>query len=358
MNNKRFYPVLAALILFGGLSVCRAETYVLGDDQQWQAVSDDPQAQYMLAISRIKTAIESGDSSGALAMLEQLRIDHPLLAGADLDAFIEAEMYFANADWSKAVKQYQRFLGDYPDSVLYNAALERLYSLAAGFLAGQKQSLLWVFKVPAWDKGAELMRQVADKAGTAPLAHRAMKTLAEAQGRREKYMEAYQTWSEIADRWPSGDFGREALLAMAQTLHVAYRNPESDASVLRGALSYYEDFAKRYPATADQYEVQQIIATIREQMAYKKYHTGYYYERTDNVPAANLYYRQVIEDWPNTEAAALAQERLNAQQAGERLAAPKTAGRKLFQIGNEVLDNWFGLDAFLDLPSPDKNEEQ
>lgn len=354
--EKKKVSVLAAAVLVVWLSACPADTYVLGDDQQWTSASDDPQAQYLLAVSKVKMAVAAGDSSDATDALEELKRLYPDMAGPDLDAFIEAELAFAKANWSAALKKYQQFMINYPDSVLYNAAMERVYSLAAGFLAGQRQTLLGFLKVPAWDKGAELMREVADKAGTAPLAHRALKTLAQAQEKKSLHMEAYQTWSEIADRWPTGELGMEALLSMAQNLHVAYQDPESDATVLRGAMSYYEDFADRYPATADQYEVRQTISLIREQMAYKQYHVGYYYERTDNEPAALLYYQAVLEEWPGTEAAEMAADRIAAQRTGEGLDLPNTASRRLFMLGNVVLDSWFGLDAFLDLPSPEEGD--
>lgn len=350
MMNSRGIPVSAAiLIVLAAWNVCSADTYVLTEDQGWASAADDPQAHYLLAVSKIKMAIASGDSSDALETLEELKSQYPDLAGPDLDAFIEAELYYADTLWNKALKAYQQFLAAHPDSVLYPAALERIYSIGAGFLAGQRQTLLGFIKVSAWDRGAELMRDISDKAGTAPLAHRALKTLAEAQEQKSLYMEAYQTWAEIADRWPTGDLGSEALLSMARNLHIAYQDPESDATVLRGAMSYYEDFAQRYPETADQLEIRETIALIRQQMAYKHYHVGYYYERTDNEEAAHLYYRQVIEQWPGTEAAEMAADRL----AAEGLEIPNTAGRNLFKLGNAILDSWFGLDAFLDLPSPE-----
>ncbi len=356
MEYKGFYVLMAAAVFWGGMGVCPADTYVLGADQEWTNVSDNPETQYLPEISRIKSAIAAGDAADARDALEALRRDYPDMAGPDLDAFVEAEMYFADAKWTKAVRKYRQFLTTYPDSPLYRAALERLYAIGAGFLAGQKQTILGFLKVPAWDTGADMMQEVADKASTSLLAYRALKTLAQAQDRKKLYMEAYQTWAEIEDRWPGGEIGMEALVMMAQTLHTAYTDPESDASVLRGARTYYESFVQKYPEAAEDYKVAEIIDLIRQQMAYKQYHVGMYYDRTGNPQAAGLYYQQVIEKWPGTEAAMMAEARIQSLKSGEPFQGPNTAGRKLFRLGNAILDSWFGLDAFLDLPSPEKRE--
>lgn len=356
MKYKGIYVLMAAAVFLGGVGVCPADTYILGEDQTWTNMSDTPEAQYLSAVSRIKSAIAAGDTADAREALERLQQDYPDMAGPDLDAFVEAEMYFADAKWTKAVGKYRQFLAGYPDSPLYQAVLERLYSIGAGFLAGQKQTILGFLKVPAWDAGADMMQEVADKAGTSPLAYRALKTLAQAQDQKKLYEEAYQTWAEIADRWPTGEIGMEALLMMAQTLHTSYADPESDASVLRGAMSYYEDFAQRYPEAAEEYKISEIIGLIREQTAYKQYHVGVYYDRTGSPQAASLYYQQVIEEWPGTEAALMAAARIQSLKSGESFQAPNTTGRRLFRLGNVFLDSWFGLNTFLDLPSPENGE--
>jgi outer membrane protein assembly factor BamD (BamD/ComL family) len=42
---------------------------------------------------------------------------------------------------------------------------------------------------------------------------------------------------------------------------------------------------------------------ITEQLAYKEYATGQYYQRTGNIQSANLYYNMVVTNWPESAAA-------------------------------------------------------
>jgi len=57
-------------------------------------------------------------------------------------------------------------------------------------------------------------------------------------------------------------------------------------------------------------QIDQKLELIREQSAYKQYATGQYYERTDSPEAAQYYYKLVIDNWPETNAARMAQAKM------------------------------------------------
>jgi len=49
--------------------------------------------------------------------------------------------------------------------------------------------------------------------------------------------------------------------------------------------------------------VDEIIKQIEHQIADRNLKVAQYYEKTGYTLAANLYYDQVLNDWPNTQAA-------------------------------------------------------
>jgi len=317
-----------------------AQTWVLDPQAGWQDVADLPQGEYLTAISQIKQQLASGKSGDGVAALEQLKADFPELAGGDLEVFIEAEKIYAKRNLGKAGKLYKEFLDTWPDSPLQPAAMERYFSIGTAFLQGQKRTFLWVLRLPAFDDGVNIMRNIADKAGNSPIALRALQVTAENQERRKRFIEAYHTWAEIAARWPTGAEGRDALLRMARALHASYDGPDYDESVLRGAQSYFEDYMQRYPQIAEELKLSETLRLITEQLAYKQYEVGRYYERIGNQDAAHRHYRQVIEQWPDTGVAQMAAERLGPDT--EPPVKP-TFRRKLFNAAGGFLDNWFGL---------------
>ncbi|MEJ5258755.1 MAG: hypothetical protein WHS88_01025 [Anaerohalosphaeraceae bacterium] len=352
------------LAFFGLWAVCVlsvpgfcGQTFRLTPDSGWQEVSGSPEGQFLLKISEIKQQIEQGDRAAAERALDSLETDFPVFSGPDLTLYIQGEKQYIRNNWSKAAKQYKKCLTDYPDSPLQAAAAERLYSIGAAYMGGQKRPFLKIFRLPAYEEGEKILRDLADRWGRAPLAYRSLITIAENQERREQYLDAYQTWAEIADRWPTGESGRIALLRMAQTLHASYRSPHYDATVLRGASSYFEDYRKRYEASAAELGIEQTLEMIAEQQAYKLFFVGLYYERAEQTGAALMYYRKALDQYPQTRAARMAREHTSALEEGRSLLPPKSLRRKLADAGANFLDHWFGLGYVLDLPTGKEPKE-
>ena len=352
--NRLFKAFAVVMVVLGGF--CTAETYLLGTDQDWQNVADMPEGEYLLAVSKIKQQLSSGDKSAVTEALQQLKADFPDTDAEQVDAFIEAEQFYAKKKvWHKAAVRYKKFLDTWPDSVLYPAAIERLFSIGVAYMQGEKRRYIKVLSLPAFDDGADLMQDIADREGNSPMALRALTALAENQERRKKYFEAYQTWAEIATRWPTGKTAQEALLKMAQELHASYGGAEFDAAALLSAKSYYEDFISRYPQLAEELNMAEEIVLIEEQRAYKHYQTGDYYNRTGKPEVAKMYYGKVVSEWPDSKAAVMAQTRLIADAPP---AIEQTKRRKLFDLGNVFLDSWYGLETLQKKVTPSKNQEQ
>jgi outer membrane protein assembly factor BamD (BamD/ComL family) len=334
MQNRQWIVLLVLLT-----ACCwGAETLRLDPQGQWQNLTNDPQGQYILAISEVKQTLSGSSKGDAVKALKKLKADFKTIAGPDLDAYIAAETLYAKRNWSKSTKKFQEFVKNWPESPFYTSANERLFSIGTAFLNGQKRQVLWVVWLPAFDEGVKMMQDLSDRAGTGPMALRALTVLAETYEKKKMYPEAYEVWSEMNDKWPTGEIGEKSLLRMAQCLHAAYKGPHYDASWLVSAKAYYEDYRNRYPDKARTINADDTIGLIVEQQAYKNYTLARYYDKTDHRMAANLYYQYVLDTWPNTTSAPLA---LQGQQEGYHY--PDTVFRKTFIAGNKFLDNGFGF---------------
>lgn len=332
--------VLAAVLA----ATATAETWHLNPQSGWQVVGDTPEGRYLLAISELRQTLASGEPKDVLAAMDTLKAEHPDMTGGDVDAFLTAETAYAKRNLGQAGKRYKEFLEAWPDSPLQTLAMERYFSIGAAFLQGQKRVFLKILRLPAFDDGVAIMQTIADKAGNTPISLRALTTLAENQERRKKFIDAYYTWAEIVSRWPTGVEGQNALLRMARALHTSYNGPDYDASAIKSARSYFEDYRLRYPQMAQQLRLDETITLIDEQLAYKTYQVGYYYERAENARGAAVHYDQTQAHWPGTSAAQMAA----ARQAPDAPPAIKpTLRRKAFNGVSAFLENWFGLQWLL-----------
>ena len=283
MRSNRLKPGFAIIVLSAVLLLTAvadaADTWQLKQGKDWQKIAAQPDGEYMLAVAGIKQMIDTGQPKSAMEQLAGLKEKFAEIAGPDLDAFMAAEMLYAENQWVKAVKKYDEFLAAFPDSRFYDSAIEREYAIAVAYLAGEKRRVLKILKLSAFDDGAAIMRRIADRSGDAPIAKRALIALAKAHEKKDEYIEAYEVWADIYARWTTGDTGRQALLAMAQTLHAAYKSPKYDPTVLDSARSYYENFRDKFSDPALDYEIAAKIEMIDEQLAYKQFTIGQYYEK-------------------------------------------------------------------------------
>jgi hypothetical protein len=199
--------------------------------------------------------------------------------------------------------------------------------MAEAYLQGRQKSILGIIKFAGYAEGVEIMERVSDRAGLDEpngVGLRAAIAVAEHYERRQHYIEAYLKWSEIASYWETGPVGKQALYRMAENNVAAYNEPPRarrasyDASKLTTAKSYYERFLLLYPEEAGEKDIPEKIRQIDEQLAYKQLRIGQYYRRTGKLQASNLYFDMVVQNWPRTEAAAMARRALEEHVEGGR----------------------------------------
>ena len=316
---------LALAVLVSCCHPATAKTWRLKGGEKLEVVADEPQEQYQQAIADLKKLVKEGDVGAVKDALEQIKAEFPDRVGPDLELFALGEVRYWQDRYGKALVKYEKLLKDYPGSEYAGLALQREFEMAQEYFEGRKKVVLGIFKLSAHAEGVEIMERISDRAGLDEpngVGLRAAIAVAEHYEVREKFIEAYLKWSEIASYWEAGPIGKRALYRMAENNLAAYnRHPEEkrahyDASKLTTAKTYYQKFLLLYPEEAKQNEVPQKIERIDEQMARKQYTIGQYYRRTGEPRAANLYFDMVVQNWPKTEAAALAKEALDEDQAG------------------------------------------
>ncbi len=303
-NKIRFVVFLAVIsVLYSGSEVVFAEIWQVGQEGLKVLSSQNRDDNYLLEVARIKQLFNAGQAEAAIEGLNKLKKDFPEIVGPDLDVFIRAEVFFSNGKFVKAVRGYDTLLARYPESELYEAAMERQFAIATAFLAGRKKPVLKLFKIRGYAEGIKVMENIADKAGQSPIAIKASASVAESYEKRRKFNEGYEKWSQIHSRWSTGQIGKDSLLGMARCKYAAYRGPDYDISNLISAKTYYQNFKLQYPADADKIDIDKIITQIDQQLAYKHYYIGKYYHQLGDVQSANLYYQMVLDKWPGSTAA-------------------------------------------------------
>lgn len=298
------------ILIFAAASMCLAEsqTWHLQKDGQWQQLSKGKENDFLMAVSQAKQYVSSGETSEAQQAYAKIKKDYPQIAGGkDYDEYVKAEILYSRRKYDLAAASYENFTEEYPQSRFYEAALDREFQIATAYLNGQKRTVLLFFKIRGYEDGSDIMNQIADKAGNAPIAKKALQTVATTDEKRGANYDAYLAWSDMSSRWPTGPTGQEALLGMARSLENDYKGPKFDSSVLQSSRTYYDQYQERYESSASELGIQNKIATIDKALAEKELTIADYYNRTESYKAADYYYEKVIQDFPDSSAAKTAQ---------------------------------------------------
>ena len=299
---------LALAVVFIALSTASAGIYADSEDK------------FLAAVAEAQKLVNTGQTKAARRAYNAIKEDFPEIAGPDFDIFMKAEIYYCSVKFTKAVRNYNKLLTEYPKSKFTDAALDREFSIATEYLAGRKKVVLGFIRIRGYAEGIRIMEKIAERVGLdTQMGIDASFAVAENYEQRKKFNEAFLKWWEISLEWDSGLVGRDALLGMARNKHAVYNKPPEhkrsfyDASSLSSAKSYYGRFKLLYPKDAKEIGVDEILSEIDEQLAYKQLSIGRYYQRTGNIQSANLYYDMVVNDWPDSKAAQQAKELLTVK---------------------------------------------
>ena len=289
------------------------------NNQNREAVAAKDWDKFLTEVADAKMSVNAGQTKAARRAFETIKKQFPEIAGhKDVQMYIKAELFLSQRKITKAARTYDKLLTNFPQTKLRNAALDRQFAIGTAYLGGQKKRVLGILDISGYAEGISIMEKVTDHAGIdSTMGVDAALAVARHYEKRKKYHEAYLKWWEISLEWQTGQIGRDALLGMAQAKHAIYNNnperkrPYYDAACLRSAKSYYERFNLLYPEDARQTGVSEILDEIYEQLAYKEYIIGRYYQKTGNKQSANLYFNMVVSDWRESPAAEMARDMLD-----------------------------------------------
>jgi tetratricopeptide (TPR) repeat protein len=260
-------------------------------------------------------------------------------------AIIKANKLYQKGKYAPAVKNYDRFLRDWDSNKPpFEEILEREYGIAMEFLGKRRIPILGVFSINGRASGEKIMERISEKTKNKQLSLNAGVAIAnsyEVRGLKDNsyYEAAHLKWLELLETndkdsiipvpMPTGVLGKDAILAMGRCKYLAYKGPDYDASFLNGrafsekdmydnAINCYKEFTKQYPQEAKNASVESKLDDINEHLAEKDFKTGIYYQKTDNMQAANLYYQMVVRQWPQSDAAKRSQRMLASNMISKR----------------------------------------
>ncbi len=266
------------------------------------AVKETPEAQYAWA----DEYVAKKDYSVAIRKLEQLIEVFPASPYAAKARYHIGEIYQMAGEKEKAFQSYQKVLDNYPGSDLVTTAVSKQFVIGGQF-ANKKQGGWFSF---LRSDPADLLTRTVTAAPYAAEAEKALYDLGNYHFREKHFQEAIDTFDRLVQDYPESQYGPAAELKAGKANFKIYRKQKNNEDLLLNTSTRLASFLARYPDNKDNGRAQKLYNQTRELLAGKVLDVAQFYEKNKNRKAAKVYFEKVVNDYPETEAAKAAGEKI------------------------------------------------
>ncbi len=130
-----------------------------------------------------------------------------------------------------------------------------------------------------------------------PLAHW---YLAKSYSGRKEHLLAAQAYNRLSESFATDTLADNAMYEAGREYQKMWRRPTLDANYGEHAIATYQSMLGLYPDSELKDEAEQQVQTLNEWFAAKDYESGLYYLRRRAFDSAIIYFRDVVEKFPQT----------------------------------------------------------
>ena len=222
--------------------------------------------------------------------------------------FFEGEAFFFADRYVQSNRAFERLIGEYAGSSYLDKAEERRFVISKYWLelaeTGPMLSLSDP-KRPRFNVAAEARRVLHNirlDDPTGKLSDDATFELANAFLKQGSYYEAADTYEDLRRNYPGSKYLFDAHMLELEARLKSYSGPSYDSTPLEKSEELIRSIVRSFPekSKSNRDVLEQQAALVNNQLAQRDYELGQYHERRGENRAAELYYAQVEQEYPES----------------------------------------------------------
>jgi TolA-binding protein len=238
--------------------------------------------------------------------------------------FMVGECYFFDNRYTKSRDAYNELAQKFPNTRHLDKLVERQWAIAQYW---EKDYFEHEYHVPLTPNPVDKTRPAFDTIGhalktyenirmndpTGPRADDAIMAAAGVYFRRGRYEDADYHYTLLREEYPRSEFQFEAHLLGLQAKLRKYQGPDYDGGALEEARNLTTQLKMQFAGRLspdDRDRLRNVEAEINREMAMRDVRMAKFYDDVKHYRAAAEYYRKVVADYPQTELAQQARQRL------------------------------------------------
>ena len=172
--------------------------------------------------------------------------------------------------------------------------------------------------MPASDDALKIYDEVITTLPHHEISIRSLLGKAEIQAQNEDFKPSIETLQLLIRRFPKHDLAVEAFLQKGHVYLMQCEEGSCDPALLDLAEVSLRKFRQAFPREERIADAEKDFSNMEELFAEQLMETGRFFEKTKKTSAAILYYSKVFSQYPHTQAAAVAQAKLDQLQLTTR----------------------------------------
>jgi outer membrane protein assembly factor BamD len=279
---------------------------------RWINPGRQPRETPALQFQYAEELLAAGDTEKAISEYRKVLRYFASSTYCDLAQYSIGRAYEAQRDYEEAVKEYQKVVEDYPDTKLFGHVLEKQRKIADHYFEEgvRREERFTLFRGSNFDRAITTYRQVINNQPYSDIAAGAQYRIGMCYMKLELYDEASTEFQKLIDYYPTSEWAAEAAFSTADCKLNQTRPFEYDKTAADDAIQKYRYFLKLYPESARTAEAREKLATLLDRAAEHDYNVALYYDRNLRYESARVYFASVVRDYPETQWAAKAREKL------------------------------------------------
>jgi len=301
-------------------SIIRDNARLLEDDGNFKdarviyedLVSDYPESDLLPEVNfRIGRCLEEeGNFYDAIDWYENLVDDYP-----DSDFAPEAQFRIGicleeEDELLNAFDAYQKLFDEYPGKGSLNEILNREYAIGEEFMNNRKRLFLFFRIRSGLGTAEDIFRAILKNATFSKVSTRAQYSLGFVLQMQGDYTDAILEYNQVLTNYPGTEVIPLALFNIGVCYYEEALSSDYDAGEVNKALQNFTRFIRRFPDNPNRTEAEEKIRELIDQKAEKAYAIANYYNSPDSFTGARIYYQEVIDKYPESRYARMAEKKL------------------------------------------------
>jgi outer membrane protein assembly factor BamD len=272
-------------------------------------------------IFRIGQCLEGEEEfSDAIDWYEDLVDDYP-----DSDFSPEAQFRIGicleeEDELLEAFEAYQKLFDEYPGDGSLNEILKRQYAIGEAFMNGRKRLFVFFRMRSGLGTAEDIFRAILKNATFSKVSTLAQYSLGWVLQMDGDYKGAILEYNQVLTNYPGTEVIPLALFNIGICYYEEALSSDYDAGEVNEALQYLTRFIRRFSDNPNRSEAEEKILELIDHKAEKAYAIANYYNSPDSFTGARIYYQEIIDKYPESRYARLAEKKL------AELPEPATGG--------------------------------